>query len=78
MTLASFRTNAIIVAALLLVIGAFFALAAGEYGAHTGLIHVGGYLGLGAAAGLALYLSCAETCEETYGRSILPVWSLKR
>ena len=77
MTLASFRTNAIIVAALLLLIGAFFALAAGEYGAHTGLIHAGGYLGVGAAA-LALYLSCAETCEETYGRSILPVWSLKR
>ena len=24
------------------------------------------------------YLSCAETCEETYRRSILPVWSLKR
>jgi succinate-acetate transporter protein len=77
MTLASFRTNAIVVAALLLLIGAFFGLAAGEYGAHTGLIHVGGYLGLGAAA-LALYLSCAETCEETYGRSVLPVWSLKR
>jgi hypothetical protein len=25
-----------------------------------------------------MYLSCAETCEATYGRSILPVWSLKR
>jgi succinate-acetate transporter protein len=77
MTIASFRTNAIVVAALALLIGAFFALGAGNYGAHTGLVHLGGYLGLGAAA-LALYLSCAETCEATYGRSILPVWSLKR
>jgi succinate-acetate transporter protein len=77
MTIASFRTNAIVVAALVLLIGAFFALGAGNYGAHTGLVHIGGYLGLGAAA-LALYLSCAETCEATYGRSILPVWSLKR
>ena len=77
MTIASFRTNAIVVAALLLVIGALFALAAGNYGAHTSLVHWGGYLGLGAAA-LAMYLSCAETCEATYGHSILPVWPLKR
>ena len=60
MTIASFRTNAIVVTALLLLIGAFFTLGAGNYGAHTGLVHIGGYLGLGAAA-LALYLSCAET-----------------
>ncbi len=77
MTIASFRTNGVVVAALLLVIGALFALAAGNYGAHTGLVHWGGYLGLGAAA-LAMYLSCAETCEATYGRSILPVWPLNR
>ena len=54
MTIASFRTNAIVVAALVLLIGAFFTLGAGNYGAHTGLVHIGGYLGLGAAA-LALY-----------------------
>ena len=77
MTIASFRTNAIVVAALLLVIGAAFALGAGNYGAHATLVHWGGYLGLGAAA-LALYLSCAETCEETYGHRILPVWPLNR
>ena len=77
MTIASLRTNAIVVAALLLVIGALFALAAGNYGAHTNLLHTGGYLGLGAAA-LAMYLSCAETCEATYGHSILPVWPLNR
>ena len=77
MTIASFRTNAIVVTALVLLIGAFFTLGAGNYGAHTGLVHIGGYLGLGAAA-LALYLSCAETCEASYGRGILPVWPLNR
>ena len=77
MTIASFRTNVIVVAALLVLDGTFFTLAAGEYGAHTNLVHVGGYLGLVAAA-LAIYLSCAETCEASYGRSVLPVWSLKR
>ena len=77
MTIASFRTNVIVVAALLVLVGAFFTLAAGHYGAHSDLIQIGGYLGLVAAA-LALYLSCAETCEASYGRSILPVWPLKR
>ena len=77
MTIASFRTNAIVVAALLVLIGVFFTLAAGNYGAHSDLIQIGGYLGLVAAA-LALYLSCAETCEASYGHSILPVWPLKR
>ena len=77
MTIASFRTNAIVVAALLVLIGAFFTLAAGHYGGHSDLIQIGGYLGLVAAA-LALYLSCAETCEASYGHSILPVWPLKR
>ena len=77
MTIASFRTNAVVVAALMLVIGALFTLAAGNYGAYSDLVQIGGYLGLGAAA-LALYLSCAETCEATDGHSILPVWPLKR
>jgi succinate-acetate transporter protein len=76
-TIASFRTNAIVVVALLLLTPTIFALAAGQYGAHTGLTHVGGYLGLAVAA-LALYLSCAETCEATYGRSILPIWPLTK
>jgi succinate-acetate transporter protein len=77
MTIASFRTNAVVVAALLILVGTFFTLAAGNYGGHSDLVQIGGYLGLGAAA-LAIYLSCAETCEATYGRSILPVWPLNR
>lgn len=77
MTLASFRTNVIVVAAMLSLIVAFYALAAGNYGGHTDLINIGGYAGLFAAA-CALYLGTAETCEASYGRAVLPVWPLKR
>ena len=61
--------------ALFVLMVTFFALEAGNYGARTGLVHLGGYLGLVTAA-LAGYWPCAEVCEAAYGRSILPVWSL--
>ncbi len=77
MTVASFRTNLIVVVALLILTPAVFILGAGAYGAHESLTHLGGYLGLIVAA-MALYLSCAETCEASYGHEVLPIWSLKR
>lgn len=72
---ASFRTNVVVVAALAGLAVTFFLLAAGNYGAITGLVHAGGYLGLAVAA-LAAYLSCAELCEAAYKRAVLPVWPL--
>ena len=75
MLAASFRTNVVVVVALALLVGVFFCLGAGNYGAHTTLIHWGGYLGLAAAA-CAFYLALAELCEFSYGRSVLPVWPL--
>jgi succinate-acetate transporter protein len=77
MTVASFRTNLVVVAALTLLVPTFFILAAGEYGAHETLVHIGGYLGIIVAA-MALYLSCAETCEASYGREVLPIWPLNK
>jgi uncharacterized protein len=77
MLAASLRTNVIVVVALALLVGTFFCLGAGNYGAHTTLIHWGGYLGLAAAA-CAFYLALAELCEFSYGRSVLPVWPLAR
>ena len=74
---ASFRTNVVVVLALALLTLTFFLLAAGNYGASTGLVHAGGYLGLLVAA-MAAYLSCAELCEFSYQRSVLPVWPLAR
>jgi len=72
---ASFRTNLVVVAALADLVATFFVLGAGNWGGNTTVVHAGGYLGLVAAA-LAAYLSCAEVCEATYKRSVLPVWPL--
>jgi uncharacterized protein len=77
MLAASLRTNVIVVAALALLVGVFFCLGAGNYGAHLTLIHWGGYLGLAAAA-CAFYLALAELCEFSYGRAVIPVWPLAR
>ena len=77
MLAASLRTNAVVVLALAILVLTFFCLGAGNYGAHTTLIHWGGYFGLAAAA-CAFYLALAELCEFSYGRAVLPVWSLAR
>jgi succinate-acetate transporter protein len=74
---ASFRTNVVVVVALVGLAATFFVLGAGNYGASTGLVHVGGYLGLVVAA-LAAYLSAAEVCEATYKREVLPLWPLAK
>jgi len=74
---ASFRTNVVVVVALAGLAATFFVLGAGNYGGSTGLVHAGGYLGLIVAA-LAAYLSCAELCEASYKRAVLPVWPLAK
>ncbi len=73
----SLRTNVVVVVALTIVTAALFLLGAGNYGAHTTLIHWGGYTGLAAAA-CAFYLALAELCESSYGRAVLPVWPLAK
>ncbi|WP_249020143.1 acetate uptake transporter [Conexibacter sp. S30A1] len=73
--LASFKTNVMVVAALSSLLVTFILLGAGNYGAHPALVHWGGYLGLVTAA-MAGYIACAELCEASYGRSVLPLWPL--
>ncbi|HYB27957.1 MAG TPA: acetate uptake transporter [Solirubrobacteraceae bacterium] len=75
MFLASFRTNLVVVLTLALIGAAVFLLAAGNYGAHTTLIHWGGYTGLAATACI-FYMALAELCEICYQRVVLPVWPL--
>ena len=74
---ASFRTNALVVLALADLVATFFVLGAGNWGGNLTVVHAGGYLGLVAAA-LAAYLSCAEVCEASYKRPVLPVFPLAR
>lgn len=73
----SLRTNAVVVLALAILVVTFFFLGAGNYGAHTTLIHWGGYFGLAAAA-CAFYLALAELCEVSYDRAVVPVFPLSR
>ncbi len=75
MLAASLRTNVVVVLALAILVAVFFLLGAGNYGAHTTMIHWGGYTGLAAAA-CAFYLALAELCESSYGRAVFPIWSL--
>ncbi len=77
MLAASFRTNIVVVLTLALITVAVFLLAAGNYGAHTTLIHWGGYVGLAATACI-FYMALAELCETSYGRVVLPLWSLAK
>jgi succinate-acetate transporter protein len=77
MWVASFRTSAVTVLALFVLLVTFILLAIGNYGAHLTVLHWGGYMGL-VTAFLAGYLACAEVCEAQYGRSVLPIWSLAK
>ncbi|MGD0241748.1 MAG: acetate uptake transporter [Streptosporangiaceae bacterium] len=75
--LASFRTNALVVLSLGLLAATLFVLGVGNYSGSALTIETGGYMGL-AVAFLAAYLSCAELCEASYKRSVLPLWPLAK
>ena len=72
---ASFRTNVVVVVALAGLAATLFVLGAGNYSGSGLTVETGGYMGLAVAA-LAAYLSCAELCEASYHRAILPLWPL--
>jgi len=74
---ASFRTNLVIVTALVFLAGTLFVLAAGKYNGNADLIKAGGWLGFIAGAEAA-YLSCAELCQIAYKRWVLPIGSLAK
>ena len=75
--LASFRTNVVVVVAIGILTAALFVLGAGNYTGNGLTVEIGGYMGL-VVAFIAAYLSCAELCEASYKRSVLPLWSLAK
>jgi len=83
MLAASLRTSIAVVTTLTLLGATFFVLGVGNYTAAvptpaaSGVIRVGGWIGLAVAAG-AFYLALAEVCEASYGRMILPLGSLAK
>jgi succinate-acetate transporter protein len=58
--------------AFLLLFLTFLALGIGNAGAHTSIIHLGGFLGLATAAAAA-YIGIAEVINEMWDRTVLPL-----
>jgi uncharacterized protein len=72
MFVASLRTTAAVALVLVLLALTFLVLGVGNAGAHSGIVKVGGWIGL-AAALAAWYASFAEVTNATFGRTVLPV-----
>jgi succinate-acetate transporter protein len=76
MFVASLRTTAAIATVFALLTATFFVLGIGNAGAHTNIVHLGGYLGLATAAA-AWYASFAAVTNSTFGKTVLPVVPLR-
>jgi hypothetical protein len=72
MWVASMRVNLAVNLVFLLLTITFIVLGIGNSGAHTGIVKLGGYLGL-ATALVAWYASFATVTNKTWGRIVLPV-----
>jgi succinate-acetate transporter protein len=77
MFVASLRTTAAIATVFALLTATFFVLGIGNAGAHTGIVHLGGWIGLATAAA-AWYASFAAVTNATFGRVVLPVMPLRK
>ncbi|MBS1880893.1 MAG: acetate uptake transporter [Actinobacteria bacterium] len=76
MLVASLRTTVAVALVFLLLAATFFLLGIGEANGSTGMVEVGGWFGL-ATAVAAWYASFAAVTNSTFGRTVLPVKSLK-
>ena len=77
MFIASLRTTVAISAVFFLLAATFFLLGIGNAGDHADIVKFGGYVGLATAAA-AWYASFAAVTNSTFGRTVLPVKSLKQ
>src|SRR3954451_25496364 len=76
MFIASLRTTAAIATVFALLAATFFLLGIGNANDNTDIIKLGGYVGIATAAA-AWYASFAAVTNSTFGRTVLPVKSLK-
>ncbi|VEJ08757.1 acetate uptake transporter [Actinobacillus delphinicola] len=72
----SLNKDRVLQATLIFVILTLFSLAAGNFGAGTTFLHLGGWLGLISGI-LAFYLGGAQMINENYGRTIFPIGEYK-
>ncbi|GAA2950900.1 acetate uptake transporter [Glutamicibacter bergerei] len=74
MTIASLRTNGVLISVFVVVTLTFFALSIGAFSGIHGIHALGGWLGL-LTAFLAWYGSAAAVINATWKRSVLPTWA---
>jgi uncharacterized protein len=77
MFVASLRTTGAVAAVFILLAATFFILGIGNAGAHTGIVKLGGWVGLLTAI-VAWYASFAEVTNATFARTVFPTWPLRR
>src|SRR3954467_10138560 len=77
MFIASLRTTAAIATVFFLLAATFFLLGIGNSGGHTDIVKAGGFVGIATAAA-AWYASFAAVTNSTFGRTVMPVKSLKQ
>lgn len=75
MTFAAARVNMAVLLVFIALTLTFFVLAIGDFTGASGIVHVGGWLGLLTAV-FAWYASCAGVVNFTWKRAVLPVGSL--
>jgi succinate-acetate transporter protein len=77
MFIASLRTTGAVALVFILLTVTFIALGIGNAGGHTGIVKLGGWLGL-ATAVAAWYASFAEVTNATFGKTVFPTMPLRR
>ena len=77
MFIASLRTTVAVAVVFLLLTLTFVILGIGNAGAHTGIVKLGGWVGL-ATALAAWYASFAQVINSTFGRDVAPLGPLSR
>ncbi len=75
MFIASLRTSGAVAVVFLLLAATFIILGIGNSGGNSSIVHLGGYVGLVTAVA-AWYTSFALVLNETWGRTVLPVFPL--
>jgi succinate-acetate transporter protein len=71
MFIASLRTTGAVCLLFALLTATFFLLGIGNAGAHTTIIHIGGWVGLATAAA-AWYASFSAVVKSTFGHDVIP------
>jgi succinate-acetate transporter protein len=77
MFVASLRTTGAVALVFFLLALTFIVLGIGNAGAHSGIVKIGGWIGL-ATALAAWYASFAEVTNATFGRTVFPTKPLAR